>query len=192
MKTASDHPCALKASRWFLTQSHQEHAHVDFVLTHDVVSPNGPCIRFVMDLGYHFIFWVKDSDHSYLFTGFDEALENGRGDELIFEDPHPPKRSRYFHWINGLPLDASRKDALVNLLKYWQVTGNEKLRFSWQRFCVLSRRENTLCNGRVNLTESKWASFGGRQRAVLVTETIEVKQFHENTRNSDYKNFVSI
>jgi hypothetical protein len=121
----------LMASRRFLTQLHQEHPHLDFVLIHDAISPNGPYIRFVKDLGYHFIFGVKDSDHGYLFARFDEALENGRGDELIFEDPQNPKRFHYFHWVNGLPLNASHKDVLVNLLEYWQVTGDEKLRFSW-------------------------------------------------------------
>lgn len=121
----------LKASRRFLTQFHQEHPHLDIVLTHDAISPNGPYIRFVKDLGYHFIFGVKDSDHGYLFAQFDEALKNGRGDELILEDPQNPKRFHYFHWVNGLPINGSHKDVLVNLLEYWQVTGNETLRFSW-------------------------------------------------------------
>jgi hypothetical protein len=131
--------CELNASRRFLTQLHQEHPYLDIVLIHDAISPNGPYIRFVKDLGYHFIFGVKDSDHGYLFAQFDEAMASGRGDELILEDPHNRKRFHYFHWANGVPLNASHKDVLVNVLEYWQVTGDEKLRFSWVTDIALTR-----------------------------------------------------
>jgi len=121
----------LNASRRFLRQFKAEHPHLDIVVTHDAISPNGPYIRFIQDLGYHFIFCVKESDHAHLFTQFDQARRRGEGDELILEDPHHRDRFHYFHWVNGLPINASHKDVRVNLLEYWQVTGDQKIRFTW-------------------------------------------------------------
>jgi len=121
----------LNASRRFLTQFHAEHPHLDIVVTHDALSPNGPYIRFVRSLGYHFIFNVKESDHAYLFTQFDQARHKGDGGELILDDPHHRDRFHYFHWVNGLAINASHKDVLVNILEYWQVTGDDTIRFTW-------------------------------------------------------------
>lgn len=121
----------LNASRRFLTQFHAEHPHLDIVVTHDAISPNGPYIRFVQDLGYHFIFCVKESDHAHLFTQFDEARRRGEGGKQILDDPHRSDRFHYFRWVNGLPINASHKDIRVNVLEYWQVTGNDQIRFTW-------------------------------------------------------------
>ena len=55
----------------------------------------------------------------------------GEVGELILEDPQNRERFHYFHWANGVPINASHKDVLVNLLEYWQVTGDEKIRFCW-------------------------------------------------------------
>jgi hypothetical protein len=121
----------LNASRRFLTQFHAEHPHLEIVLTHDAISPNGPYIRFVKGLGYHFIFGAKESDHAHLFKQFDQARLGGRGGQRIIEDPKHRDRYHYFHWVNGLPINASHEDVRVNLLEYWEVTGDKMLRFTW-------------------------------------------------------------
>jgi hypothetical protein len=123
--------CELNASKRFLTQFHAEHPHLEIVATHDAISPNGPYIRFVQGLGYHFIFNVKESDHAHLFAQFDQARLGGGGGALILEDPGHRDRYHYFHWVNALSINASHKDVLVNLLEYWQVTRDEMLRFTW-------------------------------------------------------------
>jgi hypothetical protein len=128
---ATKNDCELNAGRRFLTQFHAEHPHLEIVLTHDAISPNGPYIRFVQNLGYHFIFGVKDSDHAHLFAQFDQARLGGNGGDLIIEDPKHRDRYHYFQWANGLPINASHQDVRVNLLEYWQVTGDETIRFSW-------------------------------------------------------------
>ncbi len=128
---ATKNDCELNASRRFLTKVRREHPHLEIVVTHDAISPNGPYLRFVKDLGYHFIFGVKDSDHAYLFARLDEAVATGNAGELILEDPEDNRRFHYFHWANDLSINASHKDLRVNMLEYWQVTGEERLRFSW-------------------------------------------------------------
>jgi hypothetical protein len=42
-----------------------------------------------------------------------------------------------------VPINASHKDVLVNILEYWQVTGDEKLRFSWVTDIPLTRENVT-------------------------------------------------
>mgnify|MGYP001592919334 CR=1 FL=1 len=128
---ATKNDCEMNASKRFLAQLHQEHPHLNIVATHDAISPNGPYIRFVTELGYRFIFNVKDSDHTHLFAQFDAAVARGDAGELILQDPQVPERFHYFHWANGLPINASHKDVLVNLLEYYEVTGDERVRFSW-------------------------------------------------------------
>jgi hypothetical protein len=48
---ATKNDCELNASRRFLAKLRQEHPHLDIVVTHDAISPNGPYIRFVKELG---------------------------------------------------------------------------------------------------------------------------------------------
>jgi hypothetical protein len=128
---ATKNDCELNGSRRFLTQFHADHPHLEIVLTHDAIGPNGPYIRFVQDLGYHFIFTVKESDHAHLFAQFDQTRLKGDGGELILPDSQRRDRYHYFHWANELPINASHKDVRVNLLEYWQVTGDEMIRFAW-------------------------------------------------------------
>ncbi len=128
---ASKNDCEINASKRFLTQLHQEHPHLKIVVTQDAISPNGPYIQFVKQLGYRFIFGVKETDHAYLFDRFDAAVERGEAGELIFDDPRIPGTTHYFRWVNGLPINASHKDTLVNLLEYYEVTDGKTRRFSW-------------------------------------------------------------
>ena len=123
--------CELNASRRFLTKFRAEHPHLKIVVAQDAISPNGPYIRFLKENGYHFILGVKDSDHAHLFIHFDEIVNKREAEHLIIEDPKHPDRYHFFHWVNGLAINASHGDVLVNLLEYYQVTGGETKRFSW-------------------------------------------------------------
>jgi hypothetical protein len=123
--------CELNASRRFLTEFRREHPHLDIVLTHDALSPNGPYIRFVKEMDCHFIFNVKEADHAFLFARLDDAIATGKAGQLFLDDPQNPERYFYFRWANGLPLNASHQDLPVNILECWEVTGDKMKRFSW-------------------------------------------------------------
>lgn len=123
--------CELNASRRFLTKFRAEHPHLKIVVAQDAISPNGLYIRFLKENGYHFILGVKDSDHAHLFTHFDKLVNRPDGEHLIIEDRKHPDRYHFFHWVNGLAINASHGDVLVNLLEYYQVTGDDKKHFSW-------------------------------------------------------------
>lgn len=123
--------CELNASRRFLTDFHREHPHLEIVVGQDGISPNGPYIRFVKDLGYHFLFTVKEDDHTHLFSQLDLAIKKRKAKELILDDAKDKKKFHFFRWMNGLPINKSHKDLLVNVLEYWEVRGKETKRFCW-------------------------------------------------------------
>jgi hypothetical protein len=123
--------CELNASRRFLTKLHRERPHLEIVVTQDAISPNGPYIRFLKDLGYHFILTVKEVDHAHLFAQFDTAVNDGQAQELPLDDPKEPNKFHGFRWVNGVAINASHPDLLVNVLEYWQVQGEETKRFCW-------------------------------------------------------------
>lgn len=123
--------CELNASRRLLIRFHNEHPHLKVVVTQDAISPNGPYIRFLNELGYHFILTVKQADHPHLFAQFDDAIKKEQVQELTLDDPVDPKKFHFFRWANGLPINASHPDVLVNVLEYWQVTGEVTKRFCW-------------------------------------------------------------
>jgi hypothetical protein len=123
--------CEINASKRFLVKFHKEHPHLMIVVTQDAISPNGPYIRFLKELGYHFIITVKEADHVHLFTQFDNACEKGQAQELALDDPVDRKKFHFFRWANGLPINASHPDIIVNVLEYWQVDGEVSKRFCW-------------------------------------------------------------
>jgi hypothetical protein len=131
--------CELNASRRFLTKFRQDHPHLKIVVTQDAISPNSPSIRFLKEVDCHFILNVKDAAHAHLFARFDDAVEKGEAGELILDDSKKPETIHYLRWANGLPINASHQDVLVNVLEYWQVTGDVTKRFSWVTDIFLTR-----------------------------------------------------
>jgi hypothetical protein len=123
--------CEINASKRFLAKFHRDHPHLKIVVTQDAIAPNGPYIRFVKDLGYHFIITVKEADHAHLFAQLDRAVENNAAPEMETRDLKDSKKFHYFRWVNGLSINASHPDILVNVLEYWQVTGEVAKRFCW-------------------------------------------------------------
>jgi hypothetical protein len=121
----------LAASRRFLTTLRHEHPHLKIVVTQDAISPNGPYIRFLKELDYRFILTVKEADHAHLFAQLDDAVESKEAKESALDDPKDTKRFHYFRWMNGLSINASHPDALLNVLEYWEVKGEVTKRFCW-------------------------------------------------------------
>jgi hypothetical protein len=79
-------------------------------VTQDAISPNGPYVRFLKELGYHFILTVKEADHAYLFDQLDAAVEKGEAREFTIPDPKDHKKFHFFRWVNGLSINATHKD----------------------------------------------------------------------------------
>lgn len=113
--------CESNASKRLLAKLHTEHPHLKLVVTGDGLYPNGPFVRFVRGLGYHFILGVKETDHAHLFAQFDTAAVENAAQILSVQDTEDPKKHHFFRWVNGLEINSSNRDVIVNVLEYWQV-----------------------------------------------------------------------
>lgn len=128
---ATKNDCELNAARRFLWRFRKEHPHLKVIVGHDAISPNGPYIRSLKEYDCRFILSVKESDHAYLFRQLDAAIESGKANELVLEDPKDPEKLHGFRWMNELSINASHKDVRVNLLEYWEIRDEKQKYFSW-------------------------------------------------------------
>jgi hypothetical protein len=95
----------------------------------DSLSANGPHIKFLKRLGYHFIIVVKPGDHAALFQAVDERYVRGEVEEFETVDKSGARHG--YRYVNGVPLNGSHPDLQVNFLEYWEVTGEQERNWSW-------------------------------------------------------------
>lgn len=129
-KTKND--CERNAAKRFFKKLREDHPHLQIIITEDALSPNAPHIRDLQKYGFHFILGVKEGDHGFLFHYVEKARQKGQTTEYEFVDKNNPKIKHLFHFINGVPLNKSNPDLLVNFLEYGEETDGKILRyFSW-------------------------------------------------------------
>jgi hypothetical protein len=128
---ATKNDCERNSARRWLAKFREDHPHLKAIITEDALSPNAPHVRDITAAGCHFILGVKEDDHKYLFDHLDAAVESGEAIEHDLPDPKDPRVHHFFRFTNGLPLNESNKDLLVNVLEYWEEGGKEAQRFSW-------------------------------------------------------------
>ena len=128
---AAKNDCERNAARRWIAHFREDHPHLKAIITEDALSPNAPHVRDILAAGCHFILGVKEDDHTYLFDHLDAAVESGEVIEHGLPDPKDPRVHHFFRFTNGLPLNESNKDLLVNVLEYWEEGGKKSQRFSW-------------------------------------------------------------
>jgi len=124
--------CERKAAKRFLAEFQREHPHLKCVVIEDGISSNAPHIEDLRERGLRFILGAKPGDHAFLFEQMDLAVE--RGEAVEFSQPDPVKKDilHTYRFVNGVSLNKSNQDVLVNLVEYWQLDGKGKvIRFSW-------------------------------------------------------------
>lgn len=124
--------CERRAAQRFLNDFRQEHPHLKCVVIEDGISSNGPHIKDLVAHNLRFILGAKPGDHSFLFEQLDQAIKNGEAVEFAQTKPDRPDISHNFLFVNGLSLNKSHPDILVNVLEYRQIDAKGKeIRFSW-------------------------------------------------------------
>ena len=84
-----------------------------------------------MRLAQHYIIGVKPGDHAFLFDHLRTLHEAGQMQVLTLEDPATGV-VHHFRFGNGVPLNESNPDELVNVLEYWEIHPDGKVQhFSW-------------------------------------------------------------
>lgn len=137
--------CERNAAKRFLDQMAADYPERVFTITEDALSPNAPHIREIRKHGYHFILGVKAGDHAHLFEQVARARQAGRTTEY---EVHEGQTLHRFSFSNGLALNQSNPDLLVNFIEYWEIRPAKTQHFSWVTdFTVTSLNVMALMRG---------------------------------------------
>jgi hypothetical protein len=141
--------CERNAAKRFFEDLRREHPHLPLIVNEDALSPNAPHIKELQRHDLRFILVVKPGDHGFLFDYVEQAAKEGKCDEFSLTDKDKPEMLHYFRFINGVPLNQSNPDLLVNFLEYWEVDGEGNIKhFSWVTdFTITRKNAYTLMRG---------------------------------------------
>jgi hypothetical protein len=150
--------CERNAARRWLKQFRKDHPHLPVIVTEDALGSNAPHIRDLLDYRVHFILGVKEGDHQYLFEDFDQRVEAEQVEAVYEEDPSGTWRSWMF--VNGVSINESNQEVLVNLLVYVELDAAGKIHtWAWVTDLTLSA------------VNAKQVARGGRTRWRIENET---------------------
>jgi hypothetical protein len=151
--------CERNAARRWLKQFRKDHPHLPIIVTEDALSSNAPHIRDLLDNHIHFILGVKEADHEHLFEQYQQCLEADQV-QAVHEEDAASGAHRSWLFVNGLSLNESNPEVIVNLLVYVEVDAAGEVH-SWAWVTDL-----TLTAGRV-----QQVARGGRTRWRIENET---------------------
>jgi hypothetical protein len=125
---ATKNDCERNASKRLLEKIRREHPRMKFIVVEDGLASNAPHIRWVQQLGMHFLFGAKPGDHTFLFARVGAAYEEER--TISWTDG---KVTHVINFVNAVPLNESNQDLLVNFLEYgeYDAEGNTLNHFTW-------------------------------------------------------------
>jgi hypothetical protein len=137
--------CERNAAKRFLAQLARDYPERVFTITEDALSPNAPHLREILKHGYHFILGVKEGDQAHLFEQVAQARQAGQTTESKVREGQTGYR---FSFIDGLALNQSNPDLLVNFIEYGEIRPAETQPFSWVTdFAVTAANVMTLMRG---------------------------------------------
>lgn len=147
----SKNDCERNASKRALERLRREHPHLRIILTEDGLASNAPHIRDLTELNIRFLIIANEGDHKFLFKHVEEREKLS---EVIFVRKEVDGIKKIFRFINGVPLNSSNSDLLVNFLEYWEIDKKGKiLHFAWVTDITLKEEnlETMVAGGR-----AKW------------------------------------
>ena len=155
--------CESNASKRFFNKFRQEYPNLPIIVLQDALYANAPHIRELNRHNLRYIIRVKKDDHKFLFDKAKESLDKGR--TTIIEETKEEIKYRY-QFSNGLPLNKSNQNVLVNLVEYEEATNDETHYFSW------------ITDIKVVKENVKLIEQGGRSRWKIENETINTMKNH--------------
>ena len=161
----SKNDCERNAAKRLLRHIRKEHPRLKLIVVEDALASNGPHIRELMDQKMHYILGVKSGDHQSLFNHVERAYAEN---ELTFISSQEGDTWCEIGFINGVPLNDSNLDLLVNFLEYseYDQDGNRLKYFSW------------ITDLRITEANAEWLVRGGRARWKIENETFNTLKNH--------------
>ena len=101
--------CEQNAMKRFLEDFRREHPHLETIFTEDALSAKGPYLRRILEIGAHFIVNVNPTGNPTLFEWL-------KGISLEKKIITTQKESIELRFCNGIPLNDSNHDLLVNFI----------------------------------------------------------------------------
>src|SRR6056297_643491 len=123
--------CERNAAKRWLNTFREDHPYLKAIITEDALSSNAPHIRDLQAHNLRYILGVKPGDHEHLYAHVHSAFAQGKMSEITFTDPKDPKTTHIFHFINGVPLNKSNPDLLVNFVAQIEKGPKKNREFSW-------------------------------------------------------------
>jgi hypothetical protein len=122
--------CERNAGKRLLQHIRQEHPRLKLIVVEDGLASNAPHIREIRNLGMHYILGAKPGDHAFLYGEVETAYDR---DEMTFVSWQEADVWCEVGFVNGVPLNDSNRDLVVNYLEYseYDLQGNLIRRFSW-------------------------------------------------------------
>lgn len=126
----SKNDCERNAARRLLEKIRAEHPHLDLIVVEDGLASNAPHICDLMRLKMHFILGAKPGDHGFLFDRLNDAFDADRVTIIGWKEGDIECELSF---LNGVPLNQSHPDLLVNVLAYHETNADGDLtkQFSW-------------------------------------------------------------
>jgi hypothetical protein len=150
--------CERNAAKRLLRQIRQEHPRLPLIVVEDGLASNAPHVRELQALGMHFILGVKPGDHAFLYEHVETAYAR---DQMTFVPWRDGAVCCEIGFLNGVPLNDSNQDLLVNYLEYSEYDPQGQLlrRFSW------------ITDLRITTSNARLLVRGGRARWKIENET---------------------
>lgn len=117
--------CESNAAKRLLPAIHASFPNQRFIVLQDAIAADAPSIRRHQALDNRFIITAKESDLGFLYTQVQQRLVKGLTEEFEHTDEHGVTRG--YRWVNGVPLNQSNQDVLVNYLDYWEVKDDKTI-----------------------------------------------------------------
>lgn len=121
--------CERNAAKRLLPRIREQYKHLRPIIVEDSMAANGPHVILLKSLDFRFILGVKPGDHAALFQQVDARYARGEMEEIEGEGP---KGMRYgYRYTNGVYLNESHRELLVNFLEYWEVVDGQETIWTW-------------------------------------------------------------
>ena len=150
--------CERNAAKRLLRHIRKEHPRLKLIVVEDGLASNAPHIRELMNHNMHYILGVKSGDHQFLFDHVAAAFDEDRLTTILWKEGDICCEVAF---MNGVPLNDSNQDLLVNFLDYteYDSDGNRVKYFSW------------ITDLRITEGNARWLVRGGRSRWKIENET---------------------
>lgn len=119
--------CERNAFKRFLEHFRREHPHLQTIVVADGISSTAPNINLLNEFNLKYILGAKPGDHAHLFDQL-HSTTKAEYHELRTKDGE----LHQFYFANGVELNKSNPDTLVNVLEYRHTDHKGKVvNFSW-------------------------------------------------------------